>query len=354
MEMRFPQPGAEHLTAVAIHGRGVAATRISRRGIFGLALAVSAAFARRPLKALAAPKVRIGVLKFGTVSWEIDTIRHNGFDTANGIDLDVAYFAGEEATNVGLLAGALDIIVSDWLWVSRQRSEGGDLTLVPYSTAVGAIMVKQDSPILAIADLKGRKLGIAGGALDKSWLLIQAMARRDHGIDLSAESEVVYGAPPLLSEKAKQGELDAVLNYWHFCARLEADGFRRLIGVGDAEKALGASGPVSAVDYVFHEKWADENRQAVKGFIKASAAAKKLLAKSDEAWLRLAPIMRAEGKELERLRDRYREGIPARPPAEDAANAAKLYEVLAGIGGEKLVGKARRMAPGTFWTGMPQ
>jgi NitT/TauT family transport system substrate-binding protein len=325
------------------------AMRISRRGIFGLALAAGAVFAARPHRALAAPKVRAGVLKFGTVSWELDTIKHNNLDTANGIDLEIAYFAGEEATNVGIQAGTIDIIVSDWLWVSRQRSEGGDLTLVPYSTAVGAIMVKQDSPIRTIGDLKGRKLGVAGGALDKSWLLMQAMAKRDHGIDLATESDIAYGAPPLLSEKTRQGELDAVLNYWHFCARLEADGFRRLVSVEDAERALGASGPVSAIGYIFHDKWAAESPQAVMGFIKASAKAKDILAKSDEAWLRLAPIMRAEGKQLETLRDRYREGIPRRPAAEDAADAAKLYRVLADIGGEKLVGKAREMAPGTFW-----
>jgi NitT/TauT family transport system substrate-binding protein len=325
------------------------AMRISRRGMFGLALTMGAALAGRPRSAHAAPKVRAGVLKFGTVSWELDTIRHNKLDTANGIDLEIAYFAGEEATNVGILAGTIDIIVSDWLWVSRQRSEGGDLTLVPYSTAVGAIMVKPDSPVRTIGDLKGRKLGVAGGALDKSWLLMQAMARRDHGIDLATESDIAYGAPPLLSEKARQGELDAVLNYWHFCARLEADGFRRLISVEQAEKALGASGPVSAIGYIFHDKWAAETPQAILGFIKASAKAKDILAKSDEAWLRLAPIMRAEGKELEKLRDRYREGIPRRPVADDAEDAAKLYKVLADIGGEKLVGKAREMAPGTFW-----
>jgi NitT/TauT family transport system substrate-binding protein len=325
------------------------AMRISRRGMFGLALTMGAALAGRPRSAHAAPKVRAGVLKFGTVSWELDTIRHNKLDTANGIDLEIAYFAGEEATNVGILAGTIDIIVSDWLWVSRQRSEGGDLTLVPYSTAVGAIMVKPDSPVRTIGDLKGRKLGVAGGALDKSWLLMQAMARRDHGIDLATESDIAYGAPPLLSEKARQGELDAVLNYWHFCARLEADGFRRLISVEQAEKALGASGPVSAIGYIFHDKWAAETPQAILGFIKASAKAKDILAKSDEAWLRLAPIMRAEGKELEKLRDRYREGIPRRPVADDAEDAAKLYKVLADIGGEKLVGKAREIAPGTFW-----
>ena len=64
------------------------------------------------------------------------------------------------------------------------------------------------------------------------------------------------------------------------------------------------------------------------------------------------PSIRAEGKELEKLRDRYREGIPTRPIAEEEADAGKLYRVLAEIGGEKLVGSAPEMAPGTFWPGL--
>ena len=206
---------------------------ISRRETLRLAaLGTAAIIGSHPIASSAASRVRIGVLKFGTVSWELDTLKQHKFDAANGIDLDVIYFAGEDATNVAMLAGAIDMIVTDWLWVSRQRSDGGDVTLAPYSTAVGAIMVKDASPIRTIADLKGKKIGVAGGAIDKSWLLIQALARRDHGLDLPAVSDVVFGAPPLISQKAIQGELDAVLNFWHFCARLEADGFRRLIGAG--------------------------------------------------------------------------------------------------------------------------
>ena len=37
----------------------------------------------------AATKIRVGVLKFGTVSWMIDTIQRNGLDKAEGIELDV-------------------------------------------------------------------------------------------------------------------------------------------------------------------------------------------------------------------------------------------------------------------------
>jgi NitT/TauT family transport system substrate-binding protein len=325
------------------------AMTISRRNIVRLAALAALAAALPNGRALAAAKVRIGVLKFGTVSWELDTLKHHRFDAANGIELEIVYFAGEDATNVALQAGDVDVIVSDWLWVSRLRSEGDDLTLAPYSTAVGAIMVKQESPIRTIADLKGKKIGVAGGPLDKSWLLIQALAKRDHGLDLAVGNEIVFGAPPLMSEKAMQGELEAVLNFWHFCARLEVNGFRRLIGAEDAAVALGASGPVSALGYVFHDKWAKENPEAAKGLVGASAQAKDLLAKSDDEWLRLAPIVRAEGKELEKLRDRYREGIPRRPIAEEEADAARLYRVLAEIGGEKLVGRAPHMAPGTFW-----
>lgn len=321
----------------------------SRRNVCWLGMAAAIAVAAPARVSFAAEKVRVGVLKFGTVNWELNTVKHHAFDAANGIDLDVSYFAGEDATNVAMLAGELDVIVSDWLWVSRQRSEGEDFTMAPYSTSVGAVMVKTGSPIKSLADLTAKKIGIAGGPLDKSWLLIQALAKRDHGIDLSASNEIVFGAPPLLSEKAASGELDAVLSFWHFCARMEANGFRRLIGAEEAVASLGASGAVSALGYVFHDKWASANPAAAMGFVKASGAAKELLAKSDNEWLRLAPILKAEGKELETLRDRYREGIPTRPVADDEADAGKLYGVLAAIGGEKLVGKAKEMEPGTFW-----
>ena len=84
-------------------------------------------------------------------------------------------------------------------------------------------MVAANSPIKGIADLKGKKLAVAGGPLDKSWLLLQGLARRA-GIDLRNQATIVYGAPPLLTQKALQGENDATLTYWNFCADLEEQG----------------------------------------------------------------------------------------------------------------------------------
>lgn len=300
-------------------------------------------------QAMAAETVRVGILKFGTVNWELDVVKHHKLDEKHGIVVDPVFFAGEDAATVALMAGSVDMVVSDWLWVSRERAMGGDLTMTPYSTATGALMVPKDSSIKSIADLRGRKIGVAGGPLDKSWLFLQGMARQGSSGDLATDNEIAYGAAPLLAEKARQGELDAVLNFWQYCARLEAAGFRRVVSSGEAIVALGASGPVSSLGYVFHDAWAKAHPDAVTGFIQASTEAKAIMAASDAEWDRLAPVVKADGVDLTVLRDRYREGIPGRTVAQEAQDAEKLYAVLMKLGGEKLVGPSPKLMPGTFW-----
>ncbi len=301
--------------------------------------------------ALAAETIRIGVLKFGTVNWELSTIERHGLDQRNGFTLEVLQLASNQATTVALQAGEVDVIVSDWLWVSRQRSEGKAYTFVPFSSSVGALMVPAGSDIRKLADLKGRKIAVAGGPLDKSWLLLRGLIQREHGFDLAAANEAVFGAPPLLAKKAEQGEVDAVLNFWHYSARLEAKGFRRLVGANEAAMALGAKGPISAIGYVFDEAWAAEHTAAMRGFVQASREAKELLRQSDAEWEVLREATgAADDATLIALRDRFREGIPARSLSEEMTDTAAVYSFLAELGGEKLVGKSKTMAPGTFWT----
>ncbi len=298
-------------------------------------------------------KVRVGVLKFGTVNWELKALKNAGFDSSNGIDVEIVPFAGGDATKIALQGGEVDVIVSDWLWVSRQRADGVALTFSRYSSSVGSMMVASDSGMSSVADLKGKKIGVAGGPLDKSWLLLQGMARDQHGVDLAAENEIVFGAPPLLAEKTLSGELDANLNYWHYCARLEAQGFKRLVSVEEATNALGASGPLSSLGYVFDEAWASENESAVVGFIKASRQTKALMNDSDAEWDRLASsgAIKDKGAALAKLRDRFREGIPSRNLNDEIRDAEIIYRVLSKAGGTKLVGDSAVLVDGTYWEG---
>ena len=297
-----------------------------------------------------AESIRIGLLKYGTVNWEIDVIKANGFDKAHGIELDVRELAGRDASTIALQAGDVDVIVADWLWVGIQRSEGADYTFMPYSKTVGSVMVPADSTIKTVADLKGKRLGIAGGPLDKSWLLLRGLAEQEAGIDLDSSVEKVFGAPPLLNEQMLAGRLDAVLNFWHFAARLEAAGMRPAIGIEGVLDTLGVKAEVPLLGYIFDAKWAAAHKDAVLGFAAASRDAKKLLGESDAEWDRIRPLTRAEDdKTFVALRDNYRRGIPTRWGEAERDAARKTFAILAKLGGEKLVGKAETLPEGTFW-----
>ena len=294
--------------------------------------------------------VKVGVLKFGTVNWEMDVIRTHGLDREAGVAVELLELANGDAIAVALQAGEVDIIVTDWLWVTRQRAEGAGFTFVPFSTSVGALVVAADSPIADLADLAGKRLGIAGGPVDKNWLVLQAAARRDHDLDLDAAVDKVFGAPPLLNEQLLSGDLDAVITNWNFVAQLEAQGLKKLIGVEEATRELGVATRVPLLGYVFDEVWAAAHKADVLGFVAASRKAKALLAAGDAEWERLRPLMKAkDDATFEALRDGFRRGIPTTWGDAERDDAARLFALMAEIGGEDLVGAAKELVPGTFW-----
>jgi NitT/TauT family transport system substrate-binding protein len=301
-----------------------------------------------------ADRIRVAAQFTGTLGWELAVLRAHGLDRQANLDIETIELASTEAGQIALRGGSVDLILSDWLWVSRERALGDDLVFYPYSSTLGAVMVPATSPIEDVAGLKGRKLGVAGGPLDKSWLLLQAFARQS-GLDLKKQSDIIYGAPPLLAEKALQGETDATLTFWNFCARLEAKGMRRAVDMADVMKRLGATGPVAMIGYVFPGAWAEHNRDVLDRFLTAADQAKKILGDSPSEWQRLVSrIGTSDSVALEIYRRRYAEGIPHRSLVDEAADAKALYRVLAEVGGRDLVGSARELAPGTFYMAGPR
>ena len=300
-------------------------------------------------EAEAADKLRLAVQKNGTFAWELAIINERGLDREAGLDIEVTELASPEAAKIALMGGAADMILGDWLWVARQRNLGRRFVFAPYSTALGAVMVPAASPIEDLAGLKGKKIAVAGGPLDKSWLLLQALARASD-LDIASQANIIYGAPTLLYQKAANGEADATLNYWNFCVALESRGFRRLIAMDEVERRLGAKGPVAIVGYVFGEEFAQTHADALSRFFKVAAEAKDILAHSGADWEKIARrIGIAREAELALFRQTYIDGIPRRPVAEEAADARALYRILAKIGGPDLAGTATELDEGTFY-----
>ncbi|MCK0140812.1 ABC transporter substrate-binding protein [Aliiroseovarius sp. F20344] len=309
--------------------------------------AFSAVFACVAQVALAAdlPVIKLGALSFGTVNWELDTIKHNGLDVANGFTLEVVPMGGGNASDIAFLGGEIDVMVSDVVWAARQRAEGRDLKFIPYSTAVGGIMVKPESGIADLAGLQGKKVGIAGGPLDKSWLILKAYAEKTGGLDLEDMTSQEFGAPPLMFKSALTGEVDAVINFWHFQAKAKAAGLVEIISVQEAAETLGLSTTTPLLGYIVN---GDMDPKLSEALYAASRAAKDILRSDAAAWEVVRPRMKPKNEaQFEALKAGFIAGIPAGTEIDTDA-VQDMLQLMGELGGEDLVGKATSLPAGLF------
>ncbi|MBM4201561.1 MAG: ABC transporter substrate-binding protein [Gammaproteobacteria bacterium] len=328
------------------------------RQVWVVALAVFAtggvgALADTPPGAPAAmrERVRIGVLAFGTVSWELAAIDAEGSAGTASIDLLPTVLAGAEAAKIALQGSAVDLIVADWIWVARQRAQGSDYTFAPYSTVHGALVVPSDSPIRDVGDLEGKKLGVVGGGLDKNWLMLRLLAQRKFGFDAQRAVSPVFGAPPLLNQQLVQGRLDALLNYWHYAVKLEARGYRTILDGRMLLRELGVADDLANLGFVFRDSWARQHLPALRATLEVFGRAHRRLCEDDALWQRVLPLTQErDPKVTGLLRQRYCSGGVGAPPERQAEAAARLFGLLREVAGEELTGAAAVLPPGTFWS----
>jgi NitT/TauT family transport system substrate-binding protein len=290
--------------------------------------------------------LKVGVLAFGTLNWEIAAGHEAGLDQAQNLQLETVPLASAEAAKIALQGGSVDLIVGDWIWVAHQRTQGLDFSFAPYSISHGALITPTGSKIQGLADLKGKRLGIVGGGLDKNWLLLRALSRKELGTDLDASVDKVFGAPPLLNQQLQEGKLDALLTYWNYAAKLEAQGYRQVLSGRDIVGRLGVDAEVPALGYLFRASWAKDNPATLSGFLKMADSAKQLICASEPAWDKLAPLTQESDPKIRAaLRSAYCAGRVTRFGPEEIKAAETLYGLL----GPDVAAKGGLPA-GVFWT----
>lgn len=295
----------------------------------------------------------LGLQESGTVQWEIEAIRNLGLDEKHGVRLEIRQLADSRAGQIALQAGAVDVILSDFTWVSAQRSQGADFTMVPHSLAVGGLIVPVDSAIATPGDLAGKVLGVAGGPADKSFVVLQAYYHHLTGAALAEHVEARFGAPPLINELLTSGGVDAGLNFWHWNARAKAAGMVEILSVAEMFAELGLEETPPLLGWTFSEAVATEKSAALARFLDASFEAKAILLEDDAVWEDLAGVMGAADDAVlfAQLRDDYRADIVSGVHEADVAAARQAFALLARYGGRDVVGEQVEMAPGTFWEG---
>ena len=237
------------------------------------------------------PVLTLSVLQFGTAHWELEHIRRRHLDLEAGYQLQLNPVANLPASHLAVTGGSVDGAVADLIWAQSRYQSGTPYLYVPFSAQIGDLVVADDSPVQKVSDLKGLRIGVAGGPDSKGWILLQQVAARQ-GLDLARDAEIQYAAPPLLSQALKRGQLDAIVTYWHFAARLRGEGgWRSAFGMADLLTELGLDRNLPVLGYVFAQDWAGNNRDLVNHFAESLARAREQLAGHPDDWADLRPLM---------------------------------------------------------------
>ncbi|HWO99472.1 MAG TPA: ABC transporter substrate-binding protein [Methylococcus sp.] len=303
------------------------------------------------------PTIRIGMLASGTVNWEVTAARNEGFDQASGIAIEGIRLASPDAAKIALQGDAVDLIVTDWIWVAQQRAAGqADFTFIPYSAHQGVVLVRADAPIDSLVGLKGKRIGVAGGGLDKNWLLLRGVMMEKYGFDPETAAEPVFGAPPLLTEQLRLGRLDALLAYWHFAVKLEAEGYRRLVDGNALLESLGADPQMASLGFVFRERWARQRGEVLQSFLRAMNSARDALCSVDEIWGKVAFLTGEARPEIQQaLRKGYCAGRSTVTGPVQQASAEKVWALLRRVDKEDHSSRLAGLPKGVFWeTDMPK
>ena len=211
-------------------------------------------------------------------------------------------------------------------------------------------MVKKSDQINSFLDLKNKKIGVAGGSLDKSWLFLRAYAIKKYDKDPLTFFKTSFAAPPLINGLLRNSQLDAGYNYWNYTARLQALGYIELLTLKDILPYIGIEGELPLIGYVFREEFVQKNKIALNGFINASNEARQILKTSNKEWQRISEMTGANNQlMLEKIRDAFRKGIPSDDHQLMKKNIQNAYDILSRIGGEDLVGSSSSLSPGTYW-----
>lgn len=303
--------------------------------------------------AAAEHRLSLGVQATGTVKWELAAMDALGLADAHGVALDIRDVADSRAGQIALQARAVDLILSDFVWVSIQRHEGNLVTMVPHSLAVGGLMVDPAAGIASLADLRGKTIAVSGSPVDKSFVILSAAYGKLTGRKLAEDATLRFGAPPLVSELLLSGQAQAALNLWNWNARAKRAGLLELASIPALLAELGLAETPPLLGWTFFEPADATKAAAIAAFLDASFATKAALLSDDRLWDSIRPAMNVGDDDalFTQLRDDYRAGIVSGYSAAGIEAARQSFAVMAQYGGTDVVGPSTELADGTFWKG---
>lgn len=207
------------------------------------------------------------------VAYELGYLQEE-FD-AIGAEYEWTEFQSGPLVNEAVAAGEADLGFMADLPAIIAKSTGQDIEVVSnvaYGEKGLAVLVKEDSDIASVADLKGKKIAYATGSYAQHLL---ALLLDQEGLTLDDVESINLGAADQPAALAN-GEVDALVIWEQYISKLTSEGTAKVLADGTGIKKG------NMVTY-FVTDYAEEHPAVVKAWIKALNRADELIASDPKA-----------------------------------------------------------------------
>lgn len=201
-----------------------------------------------------------------------------GFFEDHGLDVELVNGADPAAQIASAISGEVDITTGSWINVAASVAQGLPITALASNGVVSpdvdnsGVMVRPDSEISSLAELKGKTIGVIGVKTGSDLPVFQAL--EDAGVKANEFSEVSI---PYAGMQAavETGTVDAVVPSDSFYHQMTDAGFRSL---GNPVRKYQGNQPGTL--WLSTTAWTEKNADTAHAFVAAMADATKFYSDS--------------------------------------------------------------------------
>ena len=213
-----------------------------------VALAGWLAWPRRPAEPVPRDKIRYGYLPIASDA-SFFVALERGFFSQQGLDVEPIKFEASNQALEAVVAGRIDataVVALEAAFSLEGNTPGQfkiiEMTAATAQTKVQRIIVKRDSPIQTLADLRGKKIGTFPG----SQMVVFLKLILGRFFDAEKEVEITQLKPPLQPQALESGQVDALFCLEPTGTMLEERGLARTISMNPLYEFIQKPFPTAA------------------------------------------------------------------------------------------------------------
>lgn len=304
--------------------------------VFGFLLLGTDLLLRSDAQGASAPQGQPVTIRFGhvqsTTTFPLNFGIQSGIFKRRGLNVIAKAYSDFSPLYLGHRAGDIDMGSGGLGSVVELHARGVPVKVIWGSSKMNNdILVRADSSVKDLGQLKGKRVGVLGGAASFSANMFMAVLQAYYGFDPRKDGNVQYGASALLAPLLQRGESEAFLSNDPVTAIELAKGRVKSIGeMGAIYASHGGRHPTVGAISV-SDQLAAEHPDAVNAFLGAWIEAVKILKTDRKVWEEMARTLLGmkDDKVVTVLWERI---PPLWPDKWDEADAKGEIEVLKFIG----------------------